>query len=217
MAARKKVAPKKKVKKKRSKKKLILTKELKKIFLGILILVAVVLTCAMIADIVFNLSHVDIESVAVQSVPSETKKALPEEKVVIDKEDPEQTTLVKTLKPSKDLKEKTRDIIKYEIFEDLHDPLVPTIDPPKIKSDIPQIAIIIDDVGYDRKTVTLLSEIDENITFSILPQAPFSSQIAKKLHKKGYQLMLHLPMEPMEYPQINPGPGALLSNMAPDI
>ena len=29
--------------------------------------------------------------------------------------------------------------------------------------------------------------------------------------------MLHLPMEPMEYPQVNPGPGALLSKMTPDM
>jgi hypothetical protein len=28
--------------------------------------------------------------------------------------------------------------------------------------------------------------------------------------------MLHLPMEPHEYPQVNPGPGALLTSMSPD-
>jgi hypothetical protein len=28
--------------------------------------------------------------------------------------------------------------------------------------------------------------------------------------------MLHLPMEPLEYPEINPGPGALLADMPPD-
>ena len=29
--------------------------------------------------------------------------------------------------------------------------------------------------------------------------------------------MLHLPMEPVEYPTANPGPGALLSSMPPDV
>ena len=28
--------------------------------------------------------------------------------------------------------------------------------------------------------------------------------------------MLHLPMEPMEYPRVDPGPGALLTSMSPD-
>jgi polysaccharide deacetylase 2 family uncharacterized protein YibQ len=30
------------------------------------------------------------------------------------------------------------------------------------------------------------------------------------------EIMLHLPMEPEEYPQVNPGPGALLTSMPPD-
>ncbi|MCK5838108.1 MAG: divergent polysaccharide deacetylase family protein, partial [Desulfobacula sp.] len=29
--------------------------------------------------------------------------------------------------------------------------------------------------------------------------------------------MLHLPMEPMGYPRVNPGPGAILSGMSPDL
>jgi uncharacterized protein len=29
-------------------------------------------------------------------------------------------------------------------------------------------------------------------------------------------VMLHLPMEPVEYPSVNPGPGALLTGMSPD-
>ena len=28
--------------------------------------------------------------------------------------------------------------------------------------------------------------------------------------------MLHLPMEPEEYPSVDPGPGALLTTMSPD-
>jgi polysaccharide deacetylase 2 family uncharacterized protein YibQ len=28
--------------------------------------------------------------------------------------------------------------------------------------------------------------------------------------------MLHMPMEPVEYPEVNPGPGTLLSSMTPD-
>ncbi|MBU0973190.1 MAG: divergent polysaccharide deacetylase family protein, partial [Proteobacteria bacterium] len=58
--------------------------------------------------------------------------------------------------------------------------------------------------------------LNSNLTFSVLPFSPFGRSIAKKLSDKGAQLMLHLPMEPVEYPEVNPGPGALLSSMTPD-
>ena len=84
------------------------------------------------------------------------------------------------------------------------------------KDHIPQIVIIIDDIGYDKKIAMALCDLDSNITFSVLPFAPFGKTISKQLHAKGSQLMLHLPMEPVEYPEVNPGPGAILSSMSPD-
>lgn len=87
--------------------------------------------------------------------------------------------------------------------------------PPK-RSRLPKIAIIIDDIGYSRPIAAQLAELDKNITFSVLPNAPHCRSIAKEAHKKGLEIMMHLPMEPNEYPRINPGPGALLVSMAPD-
>jgi polysaccharide deacetylase 2 family uncharacterized protein YibQ len=84
------------------------------------------------------------------------------------------------------------------------------------KDHIPQIVIIIDDIGYDKKIAMALCDLDSNITFSVLPFAPFGKIISKQLHAKGSQLMLHLPMEPVKYPEVNPGPGAILSSMSPD-
>ena len=51
---------------------------------------------------------------------------------------------------------------------------------------------------------------------SILPHSPFSKEIAASAHKGGLEVMLHLPMEPAEYPAIDPGPGVLLTKMPPD-
>ena len=61
-----------------------------------------------------------------------------------------------------------------------------------------------------------LLELDKDITFSILPFSPFGKTLAGRLSAKGAELMLHLPMEPTQYPRINPGPGALLASMTPD-
>ncbi len=79
-----------------------------------------------------------------------------------------------------------------------------------------KIAIIIDDVGYDRHIIEKFLVLDTVLTFSILPYSPFEKSIAKAAHAKGFEVMLHLPMEPNEYPGVDPGPGALLTTMSPD-
>jgi len=80
----------------------------------------------------------------------------------------------------------------------------------------PKVAIIIDDLGYDPAMAERFLSLGEPVTFSILPHAPFSRTIARKAESKGIEIMLHLPMEPDEYPQVDPGPGALMSAMSPD-
>ncbi len=80
----------------------------------------------------------------------------------------------------------------------------------------PIVAIIIDDIGYDRHLAAAFIELDIPLTLSILPYGPFSFKLAAKARAKGHEVMLHLPMEPNEYPVVDPGPGALLSKMSPD-
>jgi len=87
---------------------------------------------------------------------------------------------------------------------------------PAIPKELPKIAIIIDDIGYDKEIVEKFLGLDAVFTFSILPYSPFQKSIAKSVHSKGFDVMLHLPMEPNEYPMVNPGPGALLTSMSPD-
>ncbi len=106
----------------------------------------------------------------------------------------------------------------YEIFPK-HDtpphPVTPKVDDRPVSAR-PKIAIIIDDVGYDQKIAQKFLELEGPLTFAVLPRAPFNPLIIEAAHDKGFEIMLHLPMEPKEYPKINPGPGALLSDMDPD-
>ncbi len=90
-------------------------------------------------------------------------------------------------------------------------PTKPTTKP--TKSGLPKVAIIIDDIGYDPRVVDLFLSIDVPLTFSVLPFSPFQKKTARKIQAQQHELMLHLPMEPVEYPKVNPGPGALLSAM----
>jgi polysaccharide deacetylase 2 family uncharacterized protein YibQ len=81
---------------------------------------------------------------------------------------------------------------------------------------LPKIAIIIDDIGYDSKMVEKFIRLDIPLTLSILPQSPQKNRIVNLAHARGFDIMLHQPMEPNEYPRINPGPGTLFTAMPPD-
>lgn len=77
-----------------------------------------------------------------------------------------------------------------------------------------KVAIIIDDLGYDLDFAEKLLQLDAPISFSILPELRYSKQIAARAKELNHDVLLHLPMEPNDYPSKNPGPGALLSRMS---
>ena len=58
--------------------------------------------------------------------------------------------------------------------------------------------------------------LDKNLSLSILPHSPFQKETAAAAKQIGSDVLLHLPMEPVEFPHINPGKGALLSSMDTD-
>jgi uncharacterized protein len=80
----------------------------------------------------------------------------------------------------------------------------------------PRVAIIIDDLGYDTYIAKKFVELEPRLTFSVIPHTPFQKKVTEIIRKNGGELMIHVPMEPNEYPEVNPGPGALLTTMEPD-
>ncbi|MBT7261360.1 MAG: divergent polysaccharide deacetylase family protein [Desulfobacula sp.] len=212
MATKKKIAPRKKKDRRKGQRRSILT-EFKKILVGIAILIFVCLTIAMIADIFLSPKNKEKKRTAVQNQPPRVENPVENRK---EKSVKKQVSEKMGLNKINILKEKAKNVIKYEVFKDIDHTVLEKPTPPK-KVHIPKIAIIIDDIGYDKKISLALGNLNSNITFSVLPFAPFGKFISEKLYAKGSQLMLHLPMEPVEYPQINPGPGAILSSMSPDV
>jgi polysaccharide deacetylase 2 family uncharacterized protein YibQ len=77
----------------------------------------------------------------------------------------------------------------------------------------PRVAIVIDDLGGETSVSQELLRWDLPITFSILPFLPHTKTLASEAQRKGKEIILHLPMEPHEYPSIKPGEGALLQKM----
>ncbi len=58
----------------------------------------------------------------------------------------------------------------------------------------PRLAIVIDDLGNDRAQADVLFRLSYPLTLSVLPYESSSGEIAEEAHRRGYQVMLHLPM-----------------------
>jgi len=78
-----------------------------------------------------------------------------------------------------------------------------------------KVAIVIDDMGYDKKIFKKFVDLGIPLTFSILPGQKFSAGIAKEARSLNYEVMLHLPMEPRN-PERNPGNGTIVIHMSQD-
>jgi uncharacterized protein len=60
----------------------------------------------------------------------------------------------------------------------------------------PRLAIIIDDLGYSQPDAEAVLRLPFRLTVSVLPDLPHSREIAEEARRRGYQVLLHLPMEP---------------------
>jgi polysaccharide deacetylase 2 family uncharacterized protein YibQ len=77
-----------------------------------------------------------------------------------------------------------------------------------------RVAIVIDDLGWDLEAAHALLALGEPLSFAILPDAPYRDVIAREAQRAGLDVLLHMPMEPYRYPDINPGRPVLLSTMS---
>jgi uncharacterized protein len=59
----------------------------------------------------------------------------------------------------------------------------------------PRLAIILDDVAADPAAVDTIFSLRYPLTLSVLPNHAHSTEIARDAHRRGYEVMLHLPME----------------------
>lgn len=61
-----------------------------------------------------------------------------------------------------------------------------------------RVAIIIDDLGQNMAAVHELTGMHSAITFSIMPRLHCSQQTADVAHRSGEEVMLHIPMQPIQ-------------------
>ncbi|NOY23767.1 MAG: divergent polysaccharide deacetylase family protein [Acidobacteria bacterium] len=74
----------------------------------------------------------------------------------------------------------------------------------------PQVVIILDDVGLGHmSTFKKALNIPYPLTFAIIPFRRYSRECAAMARGRGFDMMVHMPMEPDRYPAEDPGPGAI--------
>jgi len=87
---------------------------------------------------------------------------------------------------------------------------LPFEEPTVTTSGKPKMVIIMDDLGRDMQSAQALLDIDLPVTLSILPGTANASRVATLAHRRGREVMIHIPMEPRNYPKTDPGRDALL-------
>ncbi len=61
-----------------------------------------------------------------------------------------------------------------------------------------RIAIVLDDWGYNLDNLHIVGRINSHLTISVLPNLNYSDRVARELSMQGFEIILHLPMEPHE-------------------
>src|SRR5208282_1478251 len=56
-------------------------------------------------------------------------------------------------------------------------------------------AIIVDDLGYDPAAARAVFALPSKVSVAVLPNLPESPAIAEEAHRRGIEVLLHLPME----------------------
>lgn len=77
-----------------------------------------------------------------------------------------------------------------------------------------KVAVIIDDFGNGQGGTEEMLSLPIKLTVAIMPFLPTTQSDAESAHQKGYDVIVHMPMEPKHGNPKWLGPGAITSNMS---
>jgi hypothetical protein len=79
-----------------------------------------------------------------------------------------------------------------------------------LDSDRPKIAIVLGGMGLNAQlTRQAIEDLPGAVTLAFAPYGEAIQKLADEARAGGHEIMLHLPMEPFNYPQVDPGPKTL--------
>lgn len=85
-----------------------------------------------------------------------------------------------------------------------------------LTSNAPKIAIVLGGMGLNEAlTRRAVRELPAGVTFAFAPYGGGLQTLVNEARGSGHEVMLHLPMEPFGYPNIDPGPKTLVASASP--
>lgn len=77
----------------------------------------------------------------------------------------------------------------------------------------PKLVLVIDDMGENMTVARDLARLPVPVAFAVWPNASHAAEVRALARRKGLPLLVHLPMEPLSYPENDPGRDALFVRM----
>ena len=126
----------------------------------------------------------------------------------------ETSTTVVPVQEEKGLAATKKDPVPVEEYNNLPLPQRKGYDPLLRKQGGPFVAIIVDDLGADLGMMQDFLDLQLNLTVAVLPNVPHARAVAELAHAAGREVLLHIPMEPRDYPAVDPGEQALMVDLS---
>ncbi len=88
-------------------------------------------------------------------------------------------------------------------------------DPEAAASDPARVALVLYGFGEDAALADSFFALPAPFAVAVVPGTRASERVLARARERERELVLHLPLEPLNYPRINPGPGTVLVSMKP--
>jgi polysaccharide deacetylase 2 family uncharacterized protein YibQ len=80
----------------------------------------------------------------------------------------------------------------------------------------PRLALVLYGFGEDVEQARGVFALPVPFAVAIVPGTKSSAALFRAAHERDREVVLHIPLEPVNYPQLDPGPGTLLVTTKPD-
>ena len=88
---------------------------------------------------------------------------------------------------------------------------------PANRKDAPRIAIVVGDLGISATvTAEALAKLPAPVTLAFAPYGGSIETLAAQARSAGHEVLLQVPMEPLDFPNNDPGPRTLLTSLSND-